>query len=170
MGLNFLSLTDDDENHFNYDYEDEDVCKWMDDSECQENLPTIFSLNPEECIVDADNHIKNVDGLKLFFEELGYLCEEPEPIDPSRDYDAEAAKLLEERNRTRKMHVQLSSLPSLDENSSGLSSNSSSFHCQDNVVHMDDIRSALNLNTDYNKANQYHYASYCNNPAVHSTS
>ncbi|KAI8993735.1 hypothetical protein BDB01DRAFT_777374 [Pilobolus umbonatus] len=164
FGLNFLALTseDEDDQYAMYDNEEEDYCNWVDDSECQENLATIFSLSPEQCVIDSDNHIRNVDGQKLFFEELGYLCEEPEPIDPTRDYEAEAKHLIEERNKTRRMHVDLTSMPSLDETCSGLSSNSSSFHCHDDKIQLEDIRS-LATNMDYqHKPAEYQYASYNN--------
>jgi hypothetical protein len=126
-GFQILCLAADDMS--NDYYEEDDVCNWMDDCQCQENLPTLLSLAPEECIIDQDNHIQSVDGVKLFFEELGYLTEEPESIDPTRDYEGEARILLEERNKsTRKLHINLSPIPSLDDTQSGVSSASSSCH------------------------------------------
>jgi hypothetical protein len=151
-GLQFMSLTpEDDDDQYNYE-QDEEEYNWIDDCECQENLPTILPLSPEECVIDKDNHIQNVDGIKLFFEELGYLTEEPESIDPTRDYEAEAKALLEQRNKmTRKLHIELSSsVPSLDDNdtpiSSGISSTSSSYHQADHCYNISDIRSP-----DYNQ-------------------
>ncbi|KAL9541189.1 hypothetical protein PS6_010418 [Mucor atramentarius] len=99
--LVFFSLTPEDDNDDLYptspqDYENEE-CTWIDDSECQENLFQIISLTPEETIIDKDNHIQT--SFKLFFEELGYLTEEPEPIDPNRDYEQEAKDLLNQRDR-----------------------------------------------------------------------
>ncbi|KAI9321399.1 hypothetical protein BX666DRAFT_1839117, partial [Dichotomocladium elegans] len=100
--------SDDDCNYSNIDEPDDSdmICNWMDDSECQENLFTILSLTPEESTIDENNHIHF--DVRLFFEELGCLTEEPEPIDPTRDYDEEARLLLEERNRTRQKHVDVS--------------------------------------------------------------
>lgn len=120
---------DDDKNHL----EEEIYYNWIDDSECQENLPTILPLNPEECIIDSDNHIRHMDGMQLFFEEIGIVYDEPEPIDPSRDYDAEARVLIAKRDQTRKKHIDLSPMPSLDDGATTTtttttSSASSSFH------------------------------------------
>ncbi|KAI8882786.1 hypothetical protein K501DRAFT_285712 [Backusella circina FSU 941] len=152
-GLQFMSLTpEDNDDQYKYDEQDEEEYNWIDDCECQENLATILPLSPEECVIDKDNHILNVNGIKLFFEELGYLTEEPEPIDPSRDYEAEAQVLLEQRNKmNRKLHIELSSpVPSLDDNdtptSSGISSTSSSCHQVDHCYYIGDIRSP-----DYNQ-------------------
>ncbi|KAI8647152.1 hypothetical protein BD408DRAFT_408687 [Parasitella parasitica] len=141
-GLQLLCLTPEDDYQYN-DQEENQEYNWIDDCECQENLATILPLNPEECIVDSENHIQNVDGHRLFFEELGCFTEEPEPIDPSRDYDAEAVAFIEERNKTRKQHVELSysPMPSLDNTTSGLSSASSSFHHDEQSSFLADIRS-----------------------------
>ncbi|KAI9478338.1 MAG: hypothetical protein EXX96DRAFT_570457 [Benjaminiella poitrasii] len=146
-GLQLMSLTPEEDDYDYYSQDNDTItttyaANWMEDSECQENLATILPLNPEECVVDENNHIQNVDGIHLFFEELGYLTEEPEPIDPTRDYEAEAKILIEERNKTRKQHVDLSPMPSLDDTTSGISSTSSSFH-HDEPITANDIRSPL---------------------------
>ncbi|KAI8393808.1 uncharacterized protein BYT42DRAFT_486320, partial [Radiomyces spectabilis] len=93
--------------------DDDPPCTWLEDSECQENLFQILPLNPEETVVDSNNHIQT--HIKLFFEELGYLTEEPEPIDPNVDYEALNEALMKERNnKLRRHHIDLSRLPSLD--------------------------------------------------------
>jgi hypothetical protein len=143
-GLQIMCLTSE-EDDYHY-YTEEEECNWIDDCECQENLATILPLNPEECIVDKDNHIQNMDGIQLFFEEIGIIYDEPEPIDPTRDYEAEAQILIEERNKTRKQHVDLESpIPSLDDTltNSGISSTSSSFHHDEAHTPLMDIRSPL---------------------------
>ena len=126
-GFQIMCLTPE-EDDYPYEDEEETMCNWIDDSECQENLSTILPLIPESCIVDSENHILNTTGVQLFFEEIGILYDEPEPIDPHRNYEAEAKILIEERNKTRKMHIDLSPMPSLDDTTSGISSASSSFH------------------------------------------
>jgi hypothetical protein len=158
--LVFFSLTpEEDEDVYPQspqDYEDQ-PCTWIDDSECQENLFHIVSLTPEETIIDKDNHIHT--SFKLFFEELGYLTEEPEPIDPSRDYDQEARDLLSQRDKkVRQKHVNLSHTPSLDYTRSGISSSSSSIHHEHHL----DIRSPHymgNMLHHYSPAEHtsYHY-------------
>ncbi|KAI9031914.1 hypothetical protein CLU79DRAFT_730659 [Phycomyces nitens] len=129
----FLCLTPDDEDNAPYyEYPDEEDCPtWMDDCEVQENLFQIIPLTPEESRIDKDNHIVQSNPCYYFFEELGYFTEEPEPIDPTRDYDAEAQQLIQERNRTRQKHIDISSTPSLASSRSGLSSTSSSIHHHD---------------------------------------
>ncbi|KAI9012036.1 hypothetical protein CLU79DRAFT_435321 [Phycomyces nitens] len=117
--FNFISLTAEDTSI----YSDEKYTMWLEDSECQENLFDIMLLAPEESYME-DDHIQT--HIRLFFEELGYLTEEPEPIDPTRDYEAEAEILMASRNqKTRQKHICLSDLPSLDHFPS--SSSSSSF-------------------------------------------
>ncbi|KAI8143775.1 hypothetical protein BJV82DRAFT_609399 [Fennellomyces sp. T-0311] len=152
IGFEILPLTpdEDDSNYNSIDDEPDDstVRSWMDDSECQENLFQIVPLMPEETVIDADNHIHT--HFKLFFEELGYLTEEPEPIDPTRDYDAEARQLLEERDRTRQKHINVSRTPSLSY--SGVSSTSSSFHRQDC-----DVRSPLYMGHVGGGMDQHHH-------------
>ncbi|KAI8083212.1 uncharacterized protein B0P05DRAFT_536522 [Gilbertella persicaria] len=149
--LVFFSLTPEDSP---LAYEDEqEACKWIDDSECQENLSHIVSLTPEESIIDKDNHIHSF--YQLFFEELGYLTEEPEPIDPNRDYNQEAKDLMNQRDkRMRQKHVDLSRLPSLESSSqSGVSSSSSSIHHESHI----DIRSPYYYMTMHCTASPYHY-------------
>lgn len=163
-GLQLLSLTPEEDEYQYNDHEEDTDITWVDDCECQENLPTILSLNPEESIIDGDNHIQSMDGHKLFFEELGCFTEEPEPIDPTRDYDAEAKILIEERNKTRKHHVDLGTpLPSLDDTtsdiSSGISSTSSSFHAADEQNSLADMRSTFCLDGPPKMA-AYAYASH----------
>ncbi|KAI9316066.1 hypothetical protein BX666DRAFT_291079 [Dichotomocladium elegans] len=126
-----IPLTPDNNSNYNsIDDSDDPLCNWMDDSECEENLFHIIPLMPEESIVDENNHIRT--HVRLFFTELGYLTEEPEPIDPTRDYEAEAQAMLQERERTRRKHIQ-PSMASADALSysysqSNLSSGSSSLH------------------------------------------
>ena len=154
-GFEILPLTPEDDDFDNYnnnntndDSEDYDTCNWIDDSECQENLFQIVPLMPEETTIDKDNHIHT--HFKLFFEELGYLTEEPEPIDPTRDYDEEARQMLEERDRTRQKHVNVSRIPSLSY--SGVSSTSSSFHHQEH-----DVRSPLYMGHTGALIDQHHH-------------
>ncbi|RCI00401.1 hypothetical protein CU098_010368 [Rhizopus stolonifer] len=160
-GFQIMCLTpEEDEYQYDDDCEQQDVC-WLDDCECQENLATILPLIPEAYVVDKDNHIQNVDGTHMFFEELGYFTEEPEPIDPTRDYEAEAQQLIEERNKTRKQHIDLSPMPSLDNTDSSVSSTSSSFHEHPTLTQ---IRSPLNQQQQQQQqqqqkmANSYVYA------------
>lgn len=143
--LVFFSLTPEEEEDVSYieDESKQDVRTWIEDSECQENLFHILSLAPEETIIDKDNRIHTT--CKLFFEELGYLTEEPEPIDPTRDYEAEAKELFNQRNciKTRQKHIELE--PSLDNSLSP-----SSVYCQD------DIRLTTSPLCHY-KANDHHF-------------
>jgi hypothetical protein len=158
-GFAFLALTADDpepllvksyhEDHYHHhhheDGEDDDnddetitpdtTAYWVDDSLCQENLPAIITLTPDEATIDSTNHIHS-DNIHLFFEELGYLTEEPEPLDPTRDYLAEYHVQLEQQQqrykKSRRHHIDLDRIPSLlDDNetntASGVSSSSSSF-------------------------------------------
>lgn len=155
--LVFFSLTPE-EDEDSYIEEEEDVCTWIDDSECQENLFHILPLTPEETRIDKDNHIHTT--FKLFFEELGYLTEEPEPIDPTRDYEAEAKELLSQRDckKMRQKHVELSATtPSLDESiNSGVSSSCSSVYHDTN--HFMDIRSPYYIGYPMMKeSSAYHY-------------
>ncbi|KAG2231293.1 hypothetical protein INT48_006404 [Thamnidium elegans] len=106
-----------------------------------------------------------MDGIPFFFEEIGIIYDEPEPIDPSRDYEAEAKILIEERNKTRKHHIELSPMPSLDDTPSGNSSASSSFHgTEEQPNNLMDLRSPLFLGltgTDQpNKSNAYSYSTH----------
>ncbi|KAI8073825.1 hypothetical protein BC940DRAFT_228475, partial [Gongronella butleri] len=81
-----------------YNYDAEPMVEWVDDCEAQENLFQIIPLVPEEAHCDKDNHI--IQEARIFFDELGYLCDEPEPIDPSMDYEAEfAARMKEQQQR-----------------------------------------------------------------------
>ena len=134
--LIFLTLTsEDDDDLYPQDYE-EPTTNWMEDSECQENLFQIVSLTPEETIIDKDNHLST--SYHLFFEELGYLTEDPEPIDPTRDYEQEARELQSRRENkrvVRQKHIELSNSPSLDYSSrSGISSSSSSVHHEHHLI------------------------------------
>ncbi|CAO3660588.1 unnamed protein product [Rhizopus stolonifer] len=129
-----MSLTPE-EDDYDYNIDQEEETYWVDDCECQENLATIVTLSPEECTIDAQNHIQTSD-VKVFFEELGYFTEEPEPIDPTRNYELEAKILLAEREKTRKKHIDLS-MPSLVDDThtpSDISSNCSSFHAHDSFT------------------------------------
>lgn len=122
-GLQLMCLTAD-EDDYNYQQEEQEPdIYWLDDYECQENLGTILALGTEECVIDDDNHIQSLNGIKLFFEELGVITEEPEPIDPNYDYEEEGRLFLQERNKHRKFHID--SIPSLL--SSAVSSTVSSF-------------------------------------------
>lgn len=158
--LVFFSLTpEDDEDSYPQSPEgfSDPQSAWIDDSECQENLFDIVPLTPEETTIDKDNHILTT--IQLFFEELGYLTEEPEPIDPNRDYDQEAKDLLSKRDKKpRQKHVDLSRIPSLDYTRSGISSSSSSIHHE---LHLVDIRSNYTGNMLHHYApvehTSYHY-------------
>ena len=163
--LIFFSLTPEDDDDIYpqspQDYE-EPITNWMEDSECQENLFQIVSLTPEETIIDKDNHLST--SYQLFFEELGYLTEEPEPIDPTRDYEQEARELQSRRENkrvVRQKHIELSNAPSLDYSSiSGISSSSSSIHHEHHLI---DIRSPHYMgglhhpHTSSITADAYHY-------------
>ncbi|KAI8967164.1 hypothetical protein BDF20DRAFT_902110 [Mycotypha africana] len=148
---------DDADDVMNHVYNDNAHIQWLDDSECQENLATILPLNPEVCMIDSDNHIQPMDGVHLFFEELGYFCQEPEPIDPTRDYDAEFIQERDDKKkatfaneRQRRHHIDLDeyhpldvkenkkgqSMPSLDDTNSGLSSTSSSIYHEETCPHL----------------------------------
>lgn len=164
--LIFFSLTpeEDDDSYPQSPQEyEEPITNWIEDSECQENLFHIVSLTPEETIIDKDNHCIHT-SYKLFFEELGYLTEEPEPIDPSRDYEKEAKELSSQRDNkrvVRQKHVDLSRLPSLEYSTkSGLSSSSSSIHHEHHFI---DIRSPhyMGIPQQHNNSsiadNAYHY-------------
>ncbi|KAI8883925.1 hypothetical protein K501DRAFT_285136 [Backusella circina FSU 941] len=135
--LVFFSLTPEDDDEPQSPQEYDEPCNWIEDSECQENLFHIISLTPEESTIDENNQIHTT--FQYFFEELGYFTEEPEPIDPTRDYEQEAKELTTQRDKTaRKNHVDISGIPSLDYNSrSGVSSSSSSIHHE----HFIDVRS-----------------------------
>ncbi|KAI9487342.1 MAG: hypothetical protein EXX96DRAFT_450289, partial [Benjaminiella poitrasii] len=111
----FFSLTPDEDSYTSpEDEEEEEPCTWIDDSECQENLFQIISLAPEETVIDKDNHIIHT-TYQFFFKELGYFTEEPEPIDPNRDYEQEAKELFNRRNKkARQNHVNVSRIPSLE--------------------------------------------------------
>ncbi|KAI8331668.1 hypothetical protein BC941DRAFT_438111 [Chlamydoabsidia padenii] len=110
----------------------ETTAYWVDDSLCQENLPTIITLTADETTIDSMNHIHN-DNIHLFFEELGYLTEEPQPLDPTRDYLAEYHERLEHQQKlykkSRRHHIDLDRIPSLldDNTTCGISSSFSSF-------------------------------------------
>ncbi|KAI8637283.1 hypothetical protein BD408DRAFT_424793 [Parasitella parasitica] len=165
--LVFFSLTpeEDDDSYPTSPQDYQEECTWIDDSECQENLFQIVSLTPEEAIVDKDNHIQT--SFKLFFEELGYLTEEPKPIDPNRDYEQEAKDLLSQRDKkVRQKHVDLFCLPSLDSSMSGLSSSSSSIHHEHHII---DTRSPHYMGQPHPHVNHhgnkepnasYHYGNY----------
>lgn len=123
---------------------------WVDDSICQENLMDIMTLTPDVTTTDSGNHICG--NIHLFFEEIGHLTEEPQPIDPSKDYLAEYQERLEQQKqrykKSRRHHIEISRIPSLlddnDTTASGVSSSSSSFiqHHHDN---------------DYHHGHQYHH-------------
>jgi hypothetical protein len=158
--LVFFSLTpeEEDESMYCHSSDEEDMCTWIDDSECQENLCDIISLTPEETTIDKDNHIQTT--YKFFFEELGYFTEEPEPIDPTRDYDQEAKDLLNRRNKkVRQNHINISCTPSLEFSKSGISSSSSSIHHD----HFVDVRSPHYMGKQHGHCNTindnlaYHY-------------
>ncbi|KAI9307021.1 hypothetical protein BJ944DRAFT_148267, partial [Cunninghamella echinulata] len=93
-----------------HDYMEEKEIEWMDDSICQENLMDIIILSPEETTIDSSNHICSTNHFKLFFEELGYLSEEPELIDPTIDYEAEYNERLKQqkllyKGKRRQHHI-----------------------------------------------------------------
>ncbi|CAO3589794.1 unnamed protein product [Absidia cylindrospora] len=117
-GLELISLTDEYDDNDNSDNcldRHETMVDWIEDCQVQENLFQIIPLTPEETICDKDNHIikPNVD---VFFEELGFICDEPEPIDPGRDYEAEYKQQQQKynsnarRQRQRQRHVDLETL------------------------------------------------------------
>ncbi|CAO3696998.1 unnamed protein product [Rhizopus stolonifer] len=88
--------------------EEESDDSWMEDYECQENTFDIVPLSPEESTIDKDNHIHT--QYHFFFKELGFFTEEPEPIDPNRNYEQEASAFLNQRNKKiRQKHIDISS-------------------------------------------------------------
>ncbi|KAI8878500.1 hypothetical protein K501DRAFT_287844 [Backusella circina FSU 941] len=160
----FFSLTPEVNEECQAPLNDQETCSWMEDSECQENLFHIVALTPEETSIDENNHIHTT--FTFFFEELGYLTEEPEPIDPTRDYDQEAKDLLNQRDRkVRQKHIDLIRIPSLEYNTrSGLSSSSSSIHHEQHL----DVRSPhymghplqSNSHKDHSHHSTYHYSAH----------
>ncbi|KAG1152279.1 hypothetical protein G6F37_001412 [Rhizopus arrhizus] len=101
--MTFFCLTSDQDPDY-YREEEYDDDSWMEDKECQENTFLIIPLSPEETTIDKDNHIHTT--FHFFFKELGYFTEEPEPIDPDRDYEQEARTLLDQRNKKiRQEHI-----------------------------------------------------------------
>ncbi|KAI9256866.1 hypothetical protein EDC94DRAFT_522969 [Helicostylum pulchrum] len=171
--LIFFSLTPEEDNdsypQSPQDYE-ESATNWIDDSECQENLFHILSLTPEETIIDKDNHCI-ITSFQIFFEELGYFTEEPEPIDPNRDYEAEAKILLNQRDNkkvVRQKHVDLSRIPSLEYSSrSGLSSSSSSIHHEH---HLADIRSPHYMGIQHQHQHSHNHSHHHSNSHTHGDS
>ncbi|SAM08394.1 hypothetical protein [Absidia glauca] len=151
-GLELISLTGDDDLDDRTYVNQEPMIDWLEDCEVQENLFQIIPLTPEETCCDQDNHIIQPQQVSLFFEELGILYDEPEPIDPSRDYEAEYqlhTKQLEElyslkKRARRQHHMHLDSIPKVTSNppdittSPGLSSSSSSFHHTDDDHYEDE--------------------------------
>lgn len=168
LGFEIIPLTPDEDdssyNHASDEPSEENTvhCNWIDDNECVENLFQIVPLMPEESCIDENNHIQT--HIKLFFEELGYLTEEPEPIDPTRDYDAEARQMLEERARTRQKHIQLSRSPSLCY--SGISSISSSHN---DYQHLHDVRSPLYMG-QIGRQQQHHHTAHVSSSSSSSSS
>ncbi|ORX44086.1 hypothetical protein DM01DRAFT_1271265, partial [Hesseltinella vesiculosa] len=67
----------------------------------------ILPLVPEETRIDQENHCccQKWDDptTHLFFPELGYFTEEPDPIDPTIDYAAEYKTVQERQNRLQHM-------------------------------------------------------------------
>lgn len=133
-----------------YSTEQEDsTIYWLNEDdhyECHENLGTIIPLGTEECIVDTNNHIQNLNGFHLFFEELGVLTEEPEPIDPNRDYEGEARLFFSKQRKCRRENtlIQEGSIPSLLEEEythSTTSSAASSYHTTTTTIHMPSSKS-----------------------------
>ncbi|KAI8086546.1 uncharacterized protein BX664DRAFT_336121 [Halteromyces radiatus] len=133
--FSFLTLTSEDS-----PMNDDDICKdkkkkkddgcWLDDSLSQENLTDIMILTPDETTTDNSNHICTT-SIRLFFDELGYLTEEPQPIDPTKNYaeEFEARVAQHTYKKTRRRHIDLSRIPSLldEDPASDMSSTSSSF-------------------------------------------
>lgn len=120
-GLELISLTDDcydDDYYNNCTNQDDPVVEYLDDCESQENLFQIISLTPEETRIDQDNHIIPAD-IHVFFEELGFICDEPDVIDPTRDYEAEykqrmdlqQQQLIKNGQARRQRHIDLESIP-----------------------------------------------------------
>ncbi|KAI9276352.1 hypothetical protein BY458DRAFT_505582 [Sporodiniella umbellata] len=104
--ITFFCLTPEPDKTYYMEEETDDA--WMEDYECQENTFQIVPLSPEESVVDQDNHIRY--QYHYFFKELGYFTEEPEPIDPKRNYEQEAHSLITQRNqKLRQQHIELSS-------------------------------------------------------------
>ncbi|ORZ21215.1 hypothetical protein BCR42DRAFT_407093 [Absidia repens] len=187
-GLELISLTDDcydDDYYENCANQEDPVVEYLDDCESQENLFQIISLTPEETRIDQDNHIIPAD-IHVFFEELGFICEEPDSIDPTRDYEAEykermdlqQQQLIKNGKARRQHHIDLESIPtpssstqrtvsaqrqrpSIDTTPSpGLSSASSSFHhTDDDHYEDDDVRLPLYVSRLSHMDNTYHSAS-----------
>ncbi|KAI9300820.1 hypothetical protein BJ944DRAFT_272407 [Cunninghamella echinulata] len=178
-GFEIISLTADEPEWYNNNdqqYEDDStMIDWIDDCEAQENLFQIIPLTPEEAICDQDNHIISTAQSKLFFEELGYFCEEPEAIDPTMNYEAEyqikmnhQQELISKNNNKklkRQHHIDLGSSSSSSSSSTCspelTTSAASSFHHTEDDDDDDLIRSPYPLNRSY-LPYQYH------TPTMHS--
>ncbi|CAO3638026.1 unnamed protein product [Cunninghamella blakesleeana] len=157
-GFEIISLTADEPDYYYDDNNDqgneydETMIHWVDDCEAQENLFQILPLTPEEAICDQDNHIVSSNQYQFFFEELGYFSEEPESIDPSRDYEMEyqikmnhQQDLILNNNKRllkRQHHIDLEKNPLASPSSSSTSSSSSSTTSITSSCHSPDLSSA----------------------------
>ncbi|ORZ14052.1 hypothetical protein BCR42DRAFT_417950 [Absidia repens] len=182
-GLELISLTDEYDDNDSSDNcldRDEPMVDWIEDCQVQENLFQIIPLTPEETICDKDNHIIK-SNVNVFFEELGYICDEPEAIDPGCDYEAEYKQQQQKydnnvrRRRQRQRHVDLETIITTPASSStttttpavirhgtmdtvsspGLSSTSSSlYHTDDDE---DNIKPTTSHFSRLSHLNHHHY-------------
>jgi hypothetical protein len=101
-------------------YTQEDLSYFQFDQDTPDDLLEILPLTPDITSTTDDNQLYCEP--RLFFEELGVLTEEPEPIDPNRDYGKEFEVQQQELQAHRRSHqrrnakdasTSLNSLPSL---------------------------------------------------------
>lgn len=123
--ITFFCLTPEPDEQDDYDYKQDDY-SWMDDNECQENTFNIIPLTPEESTIDEDNHIHTT--FQFFFKELGYFTEEPEPIDPTIDYEKEALLMNQVKNRKVRRRQHMDIISACNNNSNNNNNNANSNH------------------------------------------
>jgi hypothetical protein len=111
-----LQLTPDEPIEINYYSQESTHYGYFDTT--QDDLLEIMPLTPDITSVTDTNQLHC--DIRLFFEEIGVLSEEPEPIDPNRDYEKEfelEQEALQAKRKTRQRRnanqASLNSLPSL---------------------------------------------------------
>ncbi|KAI8073939.1 hypothetical protein BC940DRAFT_289576 [Gongronella butleri] len=136
----FLTLTCDEQPDCADDDDEADQCVCFDDDVqlFVDDMMDIVPLVPEETRIDAGNHCCCASPCNLFFfKELGYFSDEPLPIDPEIDYEAEYLVRLEQqrerhaKNRgtrcsRRRHHIDFAEMPSLSHETSRHTGSSSS--------------------------------------------
>jgi hypothetical protein len=109
-----LQLTPDEPIEIIYDYHDSTPYGYYDDT--PDDLLELLPLTPDITSTTDGNHLHC--EVRLVLEELGVLTEEPEQIDPNRDYEKEFEVKQREVNRRSRQRrnardASLNSLPSL---------------------------------------------------------